>query len=100
MPCAGAMAGRSAAGSSLGLDRRFILSESQVCGVDRVAPTDAIVTGSALRYGETHTLPAETKSTFCTSVRSRIGAHPAFFGGLARNSSRYWFPNRRFRLSR
>jgi hypothetical protein len=41
------------------------------------------------RSAETHTRPAETKSTFGTSVDSRTCCHPDFFGGLARNIRKY-----------
>jgi len=51
--------------------------------------------GSILRiYGVTHTLPGATRSAFGTSVISRILCQPAFFGGLARNVSRYWCASR------
>src|SRR5579862_3289125 len=44
--------------------------------------------------GPTYTCCADTRSAFCTSVRTLTLCRPGFLGGLARNARKYWCSSR------
>src|ERR1035437_6962369 len=103
MPCADAMAGKSAEASSWRPDRnvqsyRNLKPSDSVGRTLRSAPvrrrlllrdSRAFLRHQCCVAGETYTSSADTRYTFDTSVLSFTCCKPAFFGGLARNVRRY-----------